>query len=142
MKDMHNNIQVKRAISPLNAGSGDTAIVSQIIDRAGYDALEFLIATGSLADANATFTVLVEDGDDSDLVDDGAAVADAYLLGTEATASFAFGDDDEVRKIGYLGSKRYVRLTITPSGNTGDVYVSAVAVLGHPAGSPVTQASA
>ncbi len=139
MRDLINNVDVRRAISPVNAGSGDTAIVSQIIDRQGYDSLAFFIATGSLSDANATFTVLVEDGDDSDLVDDGAAVADANLNGTEALASFAFGDDDEVRKIGYRGSKRYVRLTITPSSNTGDVYVSAVAVLGHPAAAPVAQ---
>ncbi len=142
MKDLHDNIQIKRAISPVNAGSGDTPIVSQIIDRQGYEALEFLIATGSLADSNATFTVLVEDGDASDLVADGAAVADAQLLGTEVTASFAFGDDDEVRKIGYIGTKRYVRLTITPSGNTGDVYVSAMAVLAMPDMRPVTQAAA
>jgi hypothetical protein len=142
MKGIHYETQLKRAISPVNAGSGDTAIVSEIIDRQGYEALEFLIATGSLADANATFAVLVEDGDDSDLVDDGAAVSDTYLLGTEAVAAFTFGDDNEVRKIGYIGNKRYVRLTITPTGNTGDVYVAAMALLANPAGSPVTQASA
>lgn len=141
MRDLHNNIQVKRAISPQNPGSGDTAIVSQIIDRQGYDALEFVIATGSLSDSNATFTVLVEDGDASDLVADGAAVADADLVGTEATASFQFDDDNEVRKIGYIGGKRYVRLTITPSGNTGDVYVAAVALLAKPSMAPVTQAA-
>lgn len=127
MRDLHNNIKVSRAISPQNPGSGDTPIVSQIIDTKDYETLEFLIATGSLSDANATFTVLVEDGDVSTLTDN-AAVADADLLGTEAAASFQFDDDNEVRKIGYRGSKRYVRLTITPSGNTGDVYVSAVAV--------------
>ena len=62
---------------------------------------------------------------------------DAELVGTEAEAGFAFGDDDEVRKIGYKGTKRYVRLTITPSGNTGDVYVSAVAVQMHAHVAPV-----
>jgi len=140
MRDLHNNVQVKRAISPVNAGSGDTPIVSQIIDRLGYDTLEFVIATGSLADANATFTALVEESDDSAL-SGGTAVADADLLGTEVTASFAFGDDDEVRKIGYVGNKRYVRLTITPAGNTGDVYVAALALLGNPDMAPVTQAA-
>lgn len=130
MKDLHNKIKVSRAISPQNPGSGDSAIVSQIIDNKGYDSLEFLIATGSLSDANATFTVLVEDGDDASLTDN-AAVSDDNLLGTEALAGFQFDDDNEVRKIGYRGNKRYVRLTITPSGNTGDVYVSAVAVQGH-----------
>lgn len=136
MRDIHNKLKVSRAISPQNPGSGDTPIVSQIIDMQGYDSLEFLIATGSLSDANATFTVLVEDGD-VDTLTDNAAVSDDNLLGTEALAGFQFDDDNEVRKIGYRGSKRYVRLTITPSGNTGDVYVSAVAVQMHAQVEPV-----
>ncbi len=135
-RDLHNNIDVRRAISPVSV-SDNTAQVSQIIDTAGFGALEFVIAAGSLADADATFTVLVEDGDASDLVADGAAVADSHLLGTEAGASFQFDDDNEVRKIGYLGSKRYVRLTITPANNTGAAVVSAVAILGSPALAPV-----
>lgn len=135
-QDLYNSIKVARAISPQNPGSGDTAIVSQIIDRDGFDGLTFAIATGSLSDANATFTVLVEDGDVSNL-SDGAAVGDSLLLGTEAAASFQYDDDNETRKIGYIGNKRYVRLTITPSGNTGDVYVSAVALLHNARVSPV-----
>ena len=63
---------------------------------------------------------------------DAAAVDDADLLGTEALASFAFGDDDETRKIGYIGNKRYTRLTITPSANASAALVAAVAILGHP----------
>ena len=61
---------------------------------------------------------------------DAAAVPDEFLLGTEAGASFQFDDDNEVRKIGYIGPKRYVRLTITPAANTGNADISAVAVLG------------
>ena len=136
MRDLHSNILVSRAISPVNAGSGDTAIVSEIIDTKDYDSLEFVIATGSLSDSDATFTVLVEDGNVSTLTDN-AAVADANLLGTEALASFTFSADNTVEKIGYRGDKRYVRLTITPANNTGDVYLSAVAIQGHPRGAPV-----
>ena len=127
MRDLHNNIKQMRAISPNNT-TDNTAMVSQIIDTASHDMLEFLIQTGTLADADATFTILVEDGDDSALSDN-AAVADAYLLGTESGASLTFANDDEVRKIGYIGPKRYVRLTITPAANTGDAYISACAVL-------------
>jgi hypothetical protein len=134
MRDLYNHIEVRRAISPVSEG-GDTAVVSQIIDRQGFDTLTFLIATGSLADANATFAVLVEDGNNSALSDNGA-VADAQLLGTEALAGFQFDDDNEVRKIGYVGDKRYVRLTITPSGNSGAALVSAVAVLSQAATQP------
>lgn len=131
MRDLMNNIHVARAISPAAATTDNTAWVSQIIDTKGFDSLTFLINTGSLADADATFAVLIEDGDDSGLSDN-AAVADKFLLGTEALAGFNYGDDNEVRKIGYIGPKRYVRMTITPSGNSGNAFVSAVAVLGHP----------
>ncbi len=136
MQDLHNNIKVTRAISPAAATTDDTAWVSQIIDVRGYDSLEFAINIGSLADADATFAVLVEDGDDSGL-SDAAAVADTALLGTEALAGFTFADDNETRRIGYLGDKRYVRLTITPSGNSGNAFASALAIQGHPHQAPV-----
>ena len=135
MRDLLNRIHVKRAISPVSV-SDTTAQVSQIIDTAGYDALVFAIATGSIADADATFAVLVEDGDVSTL-SDAAAVDDAYLIGTEALAAFQFDDDNEVRKVGYKGLKRYVRLTVTPTGNASAALLSAVAILGYPkAGTP------
>ena len=52
-------------------------------------------------------------------------MAAADLLGTTAGASFTFSDDNKIAKIGYIGSKRYVRLTVTPSNNTGAVLISA-----------------
>lgn len=139
-RSIHHDIQVKRAISPVSE-SGTTALVSQIIDTSGYDSLEFIIATGSIADADATFTVLVEDGDNSALSDN-AAVGDDFLVGTEAEAAFTFADDNEVRKIGYKGSKRYVRLTITPVNNSSAAVICAVAVLSHPNIAPVVQDAA
>lgn len=141
MRDLMNSVHPVRAISPVAAGTDNTAIVSQIIDRKGYDSLTFLILAGANTDADATFTVLVEDGDDSDLVDDGAAVADDQLVGTEALASFTFADDNETRKIGYIGDKRYVRLTITPANNAaGNIFVAAIALLGHPELRPTANA--
>lgn len=134
MQDLHNNIHVKRVLSPVSVAD-TTAQVGQIIDRQGYDSLEYVIAIGSVADADATFTILLEEGDDSGL-SDAAAVADANLLGTEALAAFQYDDDNEVRKLGYNGVKRYTRLTITPVNNASAAVLSAVAVLGHPAIAP------
>ena len=57
-KDLHNNIDVKRAISPVSE-AGNTALVSQILDTRGYESVELVILTGSIADADATFTVLI-----------------------------------------------------------------------------------
>lgn len=130
MEDLHNNIHIKRAISPVSVAD-NTAQVGQIIDRQGFNSLEYAIATGSLADADATFTVLLEEGDAANL-SDAAAVADADLLGTEALASFTFADDDKVFKLGYKGNKRYTRLTITPAANASAGLFAAVAILGEP----------
>ena len=116
MRDMHNCIKVSRGLSPVAAGTDNTPYLSQICDTADFDATEFLILIGANTDADVAFTVLVEDGDNASLTDN-AAVADAYLLGTESGASFDFSDDNETRKIGYIGPKRYVRVTITPANN-------------------------
>jgi len=126
--DLHNKLEFRRAISPVSV-SDNTAQVSQIIDRQGFSGLEFALMLGSIADADTTFTVLVEDGADSGL-SDAAAVADAQLLGTELLAGFQFDDDNETRKIGYIGNKRYVRLTVTPANNASAALISAIAVLG------------
>lgn len=130
MRDLHNNIAPKRVISPVSVAD-NTAQVGQIIDRQGFRALEYVILTGSLSDADATFTVLLEEGDASNL-SDAAAVADADLLGTEALASFTFAADDKVFKLGYKGNKRYTRLTITPAANASAALLAAVAILGDP----------
>lgn len=136
MRDLHNNIHTVPLIPPVAARTDNTAIVSSIIDRLGYDSVELVLITGTNTDANATFTVLVEDGNNSGLSDN-VAVPDSELLGTEALASYTFADDAETRKIGYVGNKRYVRLTVTPAGNdAGNIFIAGVAVLGHPNLSP------
>ena len=134
MKDLLNNINLKRVISPVSVAD-NTAQVGQIIDMQGYSSLTYVIATGSIADADATFTVLLEEDDDS-AMGTATAVADADLLGTEALAGFQFDDDNECRKLGYIGGKRYTRLTITPSNNASAALLSAVAVLGNPWSAP------
>jgi hypothetical protein len=128
MRDLANSIAVRRAISPAAATTDNTPFVSQIIDLAGFDKMMFVINAGALADADATFTTLVEHGDQANL-SDAAAVPDSQLTGTEAAASLTFADDNAVRKIGYVGPKRYVRLTVTPANNTGNAFISAVALL-------------
>ncbi|MBK7491063.1 MAG: hypothetical protein IPI17_02910 [Nitrosomonas sp.] len=125
--DLFNSINLKRGISPYDHATGDAAVVSQIIDMQGIDTLVFAIATGSLADADATFTVLVEESDDA-AMGSANAVSDADLLGTEALASFTFGGDDKCFKIGYKGSKRYVTCTITPANNTGAALLCVIAI--------------
>ncbi len=130
MRDLYNNLEVRRGISPAAAVTDNTAFVSQIIDMRGFSSMIFLVQLGGLADADVTFTVLMEEDDASDL-STAAAVADADLNGTEALIGFDFADDNLARKIGYHGSKRYVRMTITPADNAGDIFLSASAIMGN-----------
>jgi hypothetical protein len=125
-----NSVHLVRALPPVSVAD-NTAQVSQIIDRRGYDSVMFGILTGSLADTDATFVVLLEESDDAGFSVSNA-VADADLLGTEVLAGFQFDDDNEPRKLGYLGIKRYLRMTITPSGNASAALLSVLAILGHP----------
>lgn len=147
MRDGITRKQVKRVLSPASVAD-TTAQVGQIVDHQGFDSASYFILTGSIADADATFTVLLEEGDASNL-SDATAVADADMVsqtrGTapETAAGFQFDDDNEVRKIGYVGNKRYTRLTITPVNNASAALLAACCVLEqqNPANTPITQAA-
>lgn len=131
MRDLHHNIEVKKVISPQYSDNTD-AVVGTVVDSRGYGAVEYVILTGAQGDNNATFTVLLEDCDAANCSDN-AAVADAYLFGTEAAASWTTdAQANTVLLLGYSGSKRYTRMTITPAANTGNNYFGVTAILGYP----------
>jgi len=132
MYDLHNNIKVLNT----KAGtlSNDTALVITA-DLKGYLSAELLIITGALGDANMTFALLVEDSADNTTF---AAVVDDYLLGVEAPETLDFADDNKAIKIGYAGPKRYLKLTVTPAGNTDPSPYALVARGRNPRVAPIT----
>lgn len=146
MQDFARNVQIKRVLSPVSVAD-NTAQVGQIIDRAGYDSLTYIIAIGSVASGTATFAVTLQEGDQANL-SDAATVANTDMItqtpGTAplTAAGFQFDSDDQVRKVGYIGNKRYTRLTITPTNNAAAALMVAVAVLNDANVRPVTQATA
>lgn len=143
MKDLANLIVPAVAVPP-QAVSDNTAVTGEIIDVAGYESVTFAVLAGTLSDTGtpaAAFTVLLEESDDSGM-SGATAVSDADMIGTEALASFEQTDDDEAFKLGYVGSKRYVRLTVTPTNNGSDALIAAACLLGHPANRPTLQRSA
>lgn len=107
--------------------SGTTKAEGDWIDMQGFQALTFTVSTGTVTDAGtaAGFSFQVEEGDDT--TDAGAtAVADADLVGLESDLTVTDDADDNVfvGSIGYVGSKRYVRMTAV--GTTGTNAVVAV----------------
>ncbi|MFA5897883.1 MAG: hypothetical protein WC829_02095 [Hyphomicrobium sp.] len=136
MRDLANHLHTTRALSPVAAGTDNTALVSQKLDLLGFEGAMLSINIGANTDADATFVVLMEDSPDNTTF---TAVDDAYLTGTEILAGFQFDDDNESRKIGYVGTQRYLRATITPANNAaGNIFVSAMWILGYPSRQPTT----
>lgn len=131
MRDLFSTYKASSAINPAAAVTDNTAYVSSIVDTLNFDSLVFQGQVGSVADADVVLTVLMEEGDASNL-SDAAAVADNDLIGTELGAAPLFSDDNKTFKLGYKGTKRYVRVTITPSANSGNIFLSAMWIQGHP----------
>lgn len=124
MKDIHNNISAVQAIVPAvktAAGEGAT------IDTRGFNGLEFVVNTGAI----------VSDGDFGIAIQDSATGSGDWEATTKVLGSFpATLEANSTYRVGYVGSKRYVRINVTKEGGTS-IALGAVAILGHPAVAPV-----
>lgn len=131
-KDLHNNIGVVNALDSTAIGS-NTTTNGEVIDTAGFESIEFVIKSETLTDGS--YAPTITEGDESDL-SDGATATD--LIGAASDATFAATDDNTVKKIGYKGGKRYVRLNIVSTGVTTGGTLSAVAVKGNARSKPTS----
>lgn len=130
MRDMHSNITVIAAIAPQTVSTTGAAggRTSGIIDRRGYDQVEFVTARGVSAAATDTVNFLMTEAAATNATF--TSVADADLKGTEVGAVM-LGSTAQVSKLGYIGSKRYLKLKLYGLGTATSI-ISAVAVLGKP----------
>jgi hypothetical protein len=91
------------------------------LDTQNYDSATFLIRAGATAPA-PTSIVMNESDDDSTYT----PVAAAEIIGTADVANWAVS---KTLRLGYVGTKRYVQLVITPNGST---IVGVTGLLGLP----------
>jgi len=134
-QDLYNNVKVIRAIDYTAVTSGNTTTAGDVIDTAGFESVTFVFEMHGQTDG--TYTPIIEDADESAFNVTNAAVADAFLLGTEAGAAFTDNaSDNDVSKVGYIGKKRYVRASVVQAGGTSGGNFSAVCILGHPGEGP------
>jgi hypothetical protein len=128
--DLHNNIRVSVALEPQTIDA-DTTTVGEIIDRQGFASLEFVVFAGTLADG--TFTAALTEGDADDL-SDGTTVAAGDLLGSLPVVD----ESGEIKRVGYRGTKRYVRLSVVSTSTTDGGPLGATAVQSGARNNPVT----
>lgn len=135
MRDMHNNISVLSAIAPQAVGTTGAANgkLSGIIDRQGFETVEFVFQSGASASVADTITPVILEA--AATGDSFTSVADADLLGTEAGQTLTLTAAGASR-IGYRGNKRYLKIRIYGIG-TATAIVSAAAVLGRAHSAPV-----
>lgn len=132
LHEPHNNLKYSLGLAPVATAVADnTAQVSAIVDMQGYEAAEFVIVTGTVADADTTIAATMDHGDAANLSDAAAAPTEC-LIGTLAAAGFRFDDDSAIKTIGIKpdkgAGKRYWRLTLTPSNNSGAIPLAILVV--------------
>jgi hypothetical protein len=134
MQDLHNNIKVVHAITPAAVGTTGAAggKLSAVIDRAGYEAVEFVFSSGASASVADTITPIVYESDTATTAGF-TAVADADLVGSETALTLTAAKSG---KVGYKGGKRYVGLRLYGTG-TATAIVAGTAILGEPRHAPV-----
>lgn len=139
-RDLHNNIKVIRSISPVAVGTTGTGQTGKIVDRAGYEAVEFAVSYGSVTATNAVFTVTAKEGDVTGTM---TSIADADLLGSEANAGLAAASTrtsgtskNVTKRFGYVGKKRYVQVNVK-STVTAATPVAVNVILGSARNRPV-----
>lgn len=149
MHDLHNNVVVRRVISPVAVGTTGTGKTGKIIDRQGFDGVEFVIDYGTVTATNATIVPTLLEGDvtsaltsvaDADMVPVTGAEA-AAALPAQASARTSGVGKNVSTKIGYKGVKRYVQLKLVPLVTAGPP-IAATALLFNPDVMPVTAAQA
>jgi hypothetical protein len=121
-----------KPVKALNIGAitTNTTTVGNSIDLVGFSACTILVELGARTDG--TFTPVVQDSDDNSVFAD---VIDQFLIGTELEA--VVNTANTIKTIGYVGKKRYVKLSLVSSAVTSGATASATAILGHSAVNPV-----
>lgn len=140
MRGLHYIIDAKRSIAPVAVGTTGTGQTGKIVDRKGFNQVEFILGYGSITATNAVFTLTLKEGDVTGTM---TSIADADLDGTESAAGVAAAasrtsgvSKNVTKRVGYRGTKRYVQANIK-STVTAAVPVSATVIMSRPEQAPV-----
>lgn len=127
MRELYNDIGLVSATIPAVLSATTT---SAAIDLAGFDSATVLINTGAIASAG-DFTAKLQESDTT-TSGDFTDVAAGNLVGSFPASLAA----DSLYKVGYSGTKRYVRTVATK--NSGTSIIAGIFIAkGHPLTGPV-----
>lgn len=136
MQDLHNAFKVVSALDAIVVND-DTEGTGAAIDLQGYEGAELIVNCGISGDTlsgSVKYDLVLKECDTSGGTYTAVAQADV-VGGTVTSGVFATVDDaaedPAVFRIGYIGSKRYIKLFVDTTGtHTNGTPMAAVALLG------------
>ena len=129
-RDLKNNIKIANALN-IASISTNTTTAGVEIDTQGFESVTFEIITGARSDG--TVTPLIQESDTSGSYS--GSVDDDNLIGLETDAALSAAQSRS--RIGYIGTKRYVKLSLVSTSVTTGLTAGASVILGNPKSAPV-----
>lgn len=142
-RDLYSNIGIVHLLDAQDIATTDTA--SSILDLNGYEGAVIAVNFGAITtpDANSYITPVLQHSDTT-AASDFATVDAADVIGA-FTKIDAATEDQVTQKVGYIGSKRYIRVNLDITDADGGIsacLVSVDGIVGLPHTAPVTAPAA
>ena len=129
-RDLKNDIKIVNALN-IASITTNTTTVGVEVDTLGFESVTIEVITGARTDG--TVTPLLQETDVAGSYS--GSVADEDLIGLEADA--ALSALNERARFGYVGKKRYVRLSLVSTSVTTGLTAGGSVILGNPKSAPV-----
>lgn len=132
-RDLYDNIGTVLLREPVASTDDSADLYTSILDTAGFESAVISMLIGVQTGATTSHGVLcVLQESDTVVGTDFTAVASTDIHGA-FTLVDSTSEDSVVQTVGYMGSKRYIRVKIDFTGTdiTGS-YIAALGILGHP----------
>lgn len=147
MKDLHSNIDIVQAVKPILVLDA-TVPAAVAVDLQGYNSAEVELSVGLKSVDTGTITLKLEHADDDGTGAAGsyANVAAADVLGVTPSSGIiktidcdTDADTSNVFRYGYIGGKRFIKLTLAENDdNANGVILGVNVVKGHPLDGPTS----
>jgi len=134
MKDLYNHIEFVQAIKPVLV-LDNTVPAAATVDLAGFNSAVIELSVGLKSADTGTITLKAEHSDATSFADVAAADMQGVTPAEGVIYTIDADSDDSTSRIvkfGYVGGKRYLKLTIAEVGaNANGVILGVTVVKGH-----------
>lgn len=132
--DRVERVSSAQTLAPSTYAAGQTG---GQVDLANFASAYIVINAGAWTDGTHDFTVEEAADDGTGSPGTWAAVASGDLVGSTPTIDGSSGNTNQTHEVGYVGSKRFVRITTTTSGTTTGAAYGVLVVRGDARKQPV-----